>query len=753
MKKILLLTITTITVTTLIECYTGVPRMPQFGLRIPRAPRFRPPSFTPSSNVQSPQSQLMSQASSHPFASQIRPSSLHMGSMIGHSPQPGFPSPMSHHQISSPSSSHSMPFPMRPGPPMMDIPHSMIRPPHHPIAPIFASMHHHTQASHPPPSYHPKPSFYHGKTDDCPFPGCEMEPTYNGEAPVPSPYQVESPMIPSLTSPDSSPLDLSPRPPLDHEQYGSRQPMLSMGKQPVKVVYKPVVKLVKVPVEVPVKVRQPYPVKVPVPVQIPFPVKVIQREKIMFPIAVPFGQVLPVTALGSPAQISQEQPQQQQQQYNPQQPQQQQQQQYQPQQQQQQSQIPMKQPQTKSHYHGPGEYQQKLTPVNANGEPYGSQQQQQQQQQNIQHGNQEQQYYPGNQQQQYNQQENNQNQNQQHQYNQVNQQQQYHRGNQQQQMPQKFRQEVVYVDGPNYRGISDINFGGVGIRINNENNNNNYDNQQQQGYGYSSPMNDVPATNYNNNENQNQNYGQSNQQQQQYEQQNNLRPTIGHLAQQQQQHHHHHQQQQQQQNYNGQPMNNNQNQNQNYGQSNQQPQQYEQQNNLRPNFIIPPFTRNFISENQQQQQPQQQGSNYVVRILNNLQQGSSVNYGNENTPTQGGFVAPLKNYRTYHDEGDNDNSISIDRGMVGWSPIRIPPQSSSHQMAESRMSNDGIDDDGEKEAVDSFMQDRVDNDNDFAFGASSHIDSIHRPVSIETPYVTGKLIKSPMIISKMHKRS
>ncbi|KAH7637450.1 hypothetical protein HUG17_7656 [Dermatophagoides farinae] len=618
MKKILLLTITTITVTTLIECYTGVPRMPQFGLRIPRAPRFRPPSFTPSSNVQSPQSQLMSQASSHPFASQIRPSSLHMGSMIGHSPQPGFPSPMSHHQISSPSSSHSMPFPMRPGPPMMDIPHSMIRPPHHPIAPIFASMHHHTQASHPPPSYHPKPSFYHGKTDDCPFPGCEMEPTYNGEAPVPSPYQVESPMIPSLTSPDSSPLDLSPRPPLDHEQYGSRQPMLSMGKQPVKVVYKPVVKLVKVPVEVPVKVRQPYPVKVPVPVQIPFPVKVIQREKIMFPIAVPFGQVLPVTALGSPAQISQEQPQQQQQQYNPQQPQQQQQQQYQPQQQQQQSQIPMKQPQTKSHYHGPGEYQQKLTPVNANGEPYGSQQQQQQQQQqNIQHGNQEQQYYPGNQQQQYNQQENNQNQNQQHQYNQVNQQQQYHRGNQQQQMPQKFRQEVVYVDGPNYRGISDINF----------------ENQQQQ----------------------------------------------------------------------------------------------------------------------QQQQPQQQGSNYVVRILNNLQQGSSVNYGNENTPTQGGFVAPLKNYRTYHDEGDNDNSISIDRGMVGWSPIRIPPQSSSHQMAESRMSNDGIDDDGEKEAVDSFMQDRV--DNDFAFGASSHIDSIHRPVSIETPYVTGKLIKSPMIISKMHKRS
>nr|XP_046914091.1 extensin-like [Dermatophagoides farinae] len=434
MKKILLLTITTITVTTLIECYTGVPRMPQFGLRIPRAPRFRPPSFTPSSNVQSPQSQLMSQASSHPFASQIRPSSLHMGSMIGHSPQPGFPSPMSHHQISSPSSSHSMPFPMRPGPPMMDIPHSMIRPPHHPIAPIFASMHHHTQASHPPPSYHPKPSFYHGKTDDCPFPGCEMEPTYNGEAPVPSPYQVESPMIPSLTSPDSSPLDLSPRPPLDHEQYGSRQPMLSMGKQPVKVVYKPVVKLVKVPVEVPVKVRQPYPVKVPVPVQIPFPVKVIQREKIMFPIAVPFGQVLPVTALGSPAQIR-----------------------------------------------------------------------------------------------------------------------------------------------------------------------------------------------------------------------------------------------------------------------------------------------------------------------------SSVNYGNENTPTQGGFVAPLKNYRTYHDEGDNDNSISIDRGMVGWSPIRIPPQSSSHQMAESRMSNDGIDDDGEKEAVDSFMQDRV--DNDFAFGASSHIDSIHRPVSIETPYVTGKLIKSPMIISKMHKRS
>ncbi|XP_075585674.1 uncharacterized protein LOC124494865 [Dermatophagoides farinae] len=336
MKKILLLTITTITVTTLIECYAGVPRMPQFGLRIPRAPRFRPPSFTPSSNVQSLQSQLMSQASSHPL----------------------------------PSSSHSMPFPMRPGPPMMDIPHSMIRPPHHPIAPIFASMHHHTQASHPPPSYHPKPSFYHGKTDDCPFPGCEMEPTYNGEAPVPSPYQVESPMIPSLTSPDSSPLDLSPRPPLDHEQYGSRQPMLSMGKQPVKVVYKPVVKLVK----------------------IPFPVKVIQREKIMFPIAVPFGQVLPVTTLGSQAQISQEQPQQQQQQYNPQQPQQQQQQQYQPQQQQQ-SQIPMKQPQTKSHYHGPGEYQQKLTPVNANGEPYGSQQQQQQQQ-NIQHGNQEQQYYP-----------------------------------------------------------------------------------------------------------------------------------------------------------------------------------------------------------------------------------------------------------------------------------------------------------------------------------------------------------------------
>ena len=111
-----------------------------------------------------------------------------------------------------------------------------------------------------------------------------MEPTYNGEAPVPSPYQVESPMIPSLTSPDSSPLDLSPRPPLDHEQYGSRQPMLSMGKQPVKVVYKPVVKLVKVPVEVvkeiPVPVEHIRHVHVPIakPVEVLKHVEVVQEK-------------------------------------------------------------------------------------------------------------------------------------------------------------------------------------------------------------------------------------------------------------------------------------------------------------------------------------------------------------------------------------------------------------------------------------------------------------------------------------------
>ena len=74
-------------------------------------------------------------------------------------------------------------------------------------------------------------------------------------------------------------------------------------------------------------------------------------------------------------------------------------------------------------------------------------------------------------------------------------------------------------------------------------------------------------------------------------------------------------------------------------------------------------------------------------------------------------------------------------------------------MAESRISHDNIDD-SERESVDSFLQDRIDNDvNGFEYDSASHIDSIHRPVSIETPYVTGNLIRSPMYMSKFQKRS
>ncbi|OTF78413.1 hypothetical protein BLA29_000530, partial [Euroglyphus maynei] len=230
MIKLLFLTVTVAQFSlTFIECHGPIPRMQQFGSRIPRAPRLLPP-FMPT--------HLMSQAS-HPM------------------PQP----------------LHSMPFLMKGAPQPMDMySHSLIRPPHHPR---FSPMHH-TQASHPKPSYHGKPPFYYGKTDDCPFPSCELESAYNGEPAFPHPFHDDqSPMLPSLTSHDSGPLDLPPRPP--HEQYGFRQsmPPLAKPQQQVRVVYKPVVKLVKVP----------------------FPIKVIQREKIMFPIAVPFSQVLPLGAL------------------------------------------------------------------------------------------------------------------------------------------------------------------------------------------------------------------------------------------------------------------------------------------------------------------------------------------------------------------------------------------------------------------------------------------------------------------------
>lgn len=157
-----------------------------------------------------------------------------------------------------------------------------------------------TQASQPM-LLHSKPSggFYPvNLKESCPhgIPPCDLEPSYNGPY-LPYPLdQLNTEQHSQLLQDDY--LAQGPSPP-------PRPSSSSSSKQKAKVVYKPVVKVVKVPVEIPVKVKTPYPVKIPFPVEVPVPFKVIQREKIMVPIAVPISQVVPLTLLRNQPELQQ----------------------------------------------------------------------------------------------------------------------------------------------------------------------------------------------------------------------------------------------------------------------------------------------------------------------------------------------------------------------------------------------------------------------------------------------------------------